>query len=242
MTNFTFIPSLPYRLIEKLQKTNLEQKNSNKHYAILIAGNAEDRHKNNLSLAYQVLLEQGYNKQDIYIFDSTGADTPLYPLIDQTNIKSIQLMFNWLAENVNETDTILFYMTGHGTKVGIESAYMLNKAEILYKKDFETFLSKINPNIGIIFSDFCYWGLIDNIKLSEYIFISVTDDNHVSAGTTFAREFWKSFRDHKNQPLISAYNTAYKKDPFTSKKNINNPNLKFIKNDPKYYNLLGEKH
>ena len=214
---------------------------SSKHYAILIAGNAEDRHKNNLALAYQVLLEQGYNKQDIYIFDSSGVDTPVYPLTDQASLNSIYIMFNWLTLNVNKNDTVLLYMTGHGTKIGTKSAYMLNKVEILFKKDFEELILKINPKLGIVFSDFCYWGPTNNnLELSEFVFINVADDNHVSAGTMFAREFWKSFRKKENQSLMDAFNIAYEKDIFSSKKRINKPRIVFFENNPEHYNLLGE--
>lgn len=244
MTYTLFIPNPPYRLDKRLREIKLLPKQPH-HYAVLIAGNSEDRHRNNLSMSYQVLLEQGYNREDVFIFDSEGGDTPLFPITDQTTERTIQMLFLWLSDHVTENDSLFIYMTGHGTKTTSirQSAYVLNNGQILEKQTFIEMLETINPKVGIVFADFCYWGSITGHKrLNEYIFITATDDDHVSYGTTFARAFWKSFRKvEKQMSILDSYIDAYANDPFTSKrKDANHPSLSFDKNRPENYTLLGE--
>ena len=244
MTYSVYIPPSPIRLENRLKLLGANEDKAQHHYAVLIAGNSEDRHRNNLSLAYQVLIEQGYNRRDIFIFDSEGGNPAVFPITDSTNEKSILIMFGWLKTHVTENDSLLIYMTGHGNKVGNirKSAFALNKVENLTKEMFIEILSTINPRIGIVFTDFCYWGTIeDEERLSEYIFISATDDDHVSYGTTFGRAFWNSFRTYdKTITLLESYMNAYVTDPMTFKKNANRPNITWSKNRPEFFNILGE--
>lgn len=242
MTYSVFIPNAPYRLDQRLKET--ETSSVGKHYAVLIAGSSEDRHKNNLSMSYQVLLEQGYERENIFIFDSSGGDPPIFPITDQTTSRTLQIMFTWLEHHITSNDTLLIYMTGHGQKIGPikRSAYSLNKGEHLLKDDFIQMLKPINPKAAIVFGDFCYWGAIQgHSELNEYIFITAVDDDHVSYGTTFARAFWKAFRRSERRiTILEAYLDAVINDPFSNRKNANNPSLSFISIKPESINLLGE--
>jgi len=247
MTYSVFIPSSPIRLEERLKTEPILDKNIQepRHFAVLIGGNTEDRHRNNLSLAYQVLIEQGYKRKDVFIFDSEGGSPAIFPITDATNAKTIKIMFEWLANNVTERDSLMIYMTGHGRKMipSNESAYVLNKAENLLKKDFAKMISNIHPNVGIVFGDFCYWGAFTESKgIEKYIFITATDDDHVSYGTTFGRAFWNSFRLYnKEMSVYEAYLEALVNDPLFARKDANHPSLSFFGTRPELFNILGEK-
>ena len=245
MTYTYFLPPSPARLEKKLD--NIVPNNEPHHYAVLIGGNTEDRHRNNISLAYQVLLEQGYDRNDIFIFDSEGGDPAIFPITDSTTEKTIQIMFKWLADHVTYDDTLMIYMTGHGRKMipSGESAYVLNLAENLQKTRFMELIKGIRPHFGVIFGDFCYWGAVDMSQpgMEPYVFITATDDDHISYGTTFGRSFWNSFREYgkKSLSVYEAYLEALVNDPLFARKDANHPSLSFCKTRPENYNILGEK-
>jgi hypothetical protein len=247
MTYSVFIPPSPVRLQNKLETIDTESlKKEPQHYAVLIGGNTEDRHRNNLSLAYQILIEQGYKRTNIFVFDSEGGNPAIFPITDTTTYKTMEIFYAWIAEQVTPQDTLLIYMTGHGNKLvrSNESAHALNKSEKLSKSQFITFIKKIQPKIGIVFGDFCYWGAIDPYQpgLEQYIFITATNDDRVSYGTTFARSFWNSFRKYNKKvpSLLEIYYNALFDDPLFGRKDANDPSLSFFKTRPERTTILGE--
>lgn len=240
-TSFKFTPTAPARLEKRLSGHKSGQ-DGPKHYAVLIAGHSELRHRNNLSISYQVLLEQGYNSNNIFILDSEGGTPPQFPITDQTNLQSLKMLLKWLADTVTENDSVLFYLTGHGKRDNNKSFFMLNKSETYEKSDFIKLVSLIRPNVGIIITDLCYWGAeMSPNYLKEYMWISATDDTHTSHGTTFGRAFWGSFREFKENKtsILDAYVYSVTNDTGTLKGN-NHPGITYVGNNPKDFDILGK--
>jgi len=208
-----------------------------KHYAVLIGGNTEDRHRNNISLAYQVLLESGYNSKNIFILDSEGGDPSIFPISAQSNIESIDLLFNYLSNSIKSSDSLVIYMTGHGNK---DSHYLLNNGQNIEKGQFIRYLNNIHPDIGIIITDFCYWGTIKEPNLQNFIFISATIDSRTSLGTSFGKIIWKIIRNNPNYSINDIYAETYEHDMNSQRNDGNIPNISFISKNPKNYNIKGE--
>src|SRR5688572_13056904 len=86
------------------------------HFAVLIGANTELRHRGNLSMAYQVLIEQGYRAENVYILDSEG-EAVFFPTTDRTTRETMQSLFEHLRDIVEPQDTLFIYVTGHGRRV-----------------------------------------------------------------------------------------------------------------------------
>lgn len=237
----SFTPSQPISLQNRLKTIkNIHKK---QHYALLLGGGTEERHRNNISMFYQILLEQGYKRNNIFILESEGGNPPIFPLTDNMNIQSLDIMMKWLSINITNEDTLLIYITGHGLRKDNMSYLILNKAENISKDAFRQYLDIINPQIGILITDQCYWGLYDkDIQLDEWIIITSTTDHQVTSGSSFIRNLLTSYRLLDIEPfsINDAYLYTLKNDPMILNKK-NNPNMSYIKNDPKNYNVLGEK-
>lgn len=224
-----FIPAQPNEILIRLK-----QPKSGNHIALLVGANSEERHRNNISLAYQILIEQGYDRKDIFILDSEGGNPAIYPITDSLTKRTLHIMSEWLSENLSKSDTFFLYVTGHGEK----NFLPLNKGEKISKQTFMSYFVTLNVKSGIIFFDQCYWGA-PNIE-STYVFISATSDFKTSFGTGFPRLFWQSFRRLQgNVSVLEAFEFAKENDSGYLHGH-QNPELSYTRVSPKEINLLGE--
>jgi hypothetical protein len=195
--------ALENRLAEDGEKPNGEVD----HFAVLIGANTELRHRGNLSLAYQVLLEQGYKAENIFILDAEG-ETPFFPVTDVTTRDAMHRLFAHLKRVVEPQDTLFIYVTGHGRRVTADkedngqkgtigvSTILLNKTEEMSDWEFSTLLDGLNPETGIAFFDQCYGARFSMIaKSCNFVFITTADETETSYGVTFPRAFWSAFRE-----------------------------------------------
>lgn len=198
------------------------------NYALLIGASTEHRHRNNLSLAYQVLIEYGYKRNNILILDSEGGNPVIFPLTDSLTKESFFSSFEWLKSTINKEDSLVVYITGHGQRIDDESFLLLNKAEMVNKKEFLSLLKEISPKFGLVFFDNCYWSSnIENESFKNYIFIAATTDEQTSYGESFPRAFWKALREQNNISIFDLYQLTKKYDIGTVKK-FNNPNISYF--------------
>lgn len=237
MTEFEYKPPDAHRTLATL--VNVKTSPKIEHFALLIGANTEQRHRNNLSLAYQVLIEQGYDRRLIFILDSEGGNPVTYPLTDVTTYDSFDTILGWLQKNMGVEDTLLVYITGHGTKSGL----VFNKKQTIQKSIFWSMLEKtIYPSKGIIFTDICYWGAHEHmwdIEKSTWVILSVTDSEHTSQGSSFPRLFWRSFRELNEKSLSSHWGWAVSRDPGV-KSQGNRPQIRHWSVNPKNINIRGE--
>ncbi len=221
LTHTEYFPPSPQRLEQTLNKYHKKGND----FAVLIGGRSEIRHKNNISIAYQTLLSRGYRPQNIFILDSDGGNPPQFPITDTTTKQTIGKLFWWMSKNINTSNTLLIYMTGHGIKRKFNtSVFTLNTIEDLRKFEFIQILREIHPKYGIVITDFCYWGVIKDESLKNWVFMSVTDDDHTSYGTVFSRKFWRYQLKNKSASIIESFVFAGNNDPGV-KKGANRPDI-----------------
>lgn len=204
------------------------------NYALLINTSTEDRHKNNVSLSYQVLLENGYKYEDVLILDTSAEPTAVFPLTDFLTRESLLKTLTWFNVNANEKDTLFIYITGHGLKHFLP----LNSFEFLAKDVLVKNISTINTKVKMIFIDVCYWDSLSEYKLKKSVVMAVTTNNNTSSGVSYPRLFWNHFRHHKGSSLFEAFNEAKINDTATKHKK-NFPSLYY--SIPPFLNLKGDK-
>jgi hypothetical protein len=215
------------------------------HFAVLIGANTELRHQGNLSMAYQVLVEQGYRRDQIYILDNgsepSGSETLFFPMTDRTTRATMHSLFDHLKRVVEPHDTLLIYVTGHGRRVTAEaesngerqkigvSTLLLNKAEEMSEFEFSGLLDGIHPAVGIAFFDQCYGAIFSTTAPTcNFVFITTAAEDETSYGVSFPRAFWSAFRERTlpgHEPSIAeAYEFARTTDKGT-RMGYNRPNI-----------------
>lgn len=224
------------------------------HFAVLIGANTELRHRGNLSMAYQVLIEQGYTRDHIYILDSDG-ESDFFPQASRTSRASMYRLFGHLKRIVEPHDTLFIYVTGHGRRVVAESedngrrstlgvsTILLNRTEEMSDWEFGTLLDGLNPDAGIAFFDQCYGAKFSMIAGScKFVFITTASEDETSYGVSFPRAFWGAFRDPAlaKRPLsiVEAYKYATETDKGT-RMGFNRPQLSHGCLNPANLTLLG---
>lgn len=237
-------PAGPEGLTQRINSEGQEGNGRVDHFAVLIGANTELRHRGNLSMAYQVLVEQGYAREQIYILDSEG-ESLFFPSTDVTTRDTVRRLFEHLRRIVEPEDTLLIYVTGHGRRVTAEqesngerstlgvSTILLNAREELSEWELAAMLDGLSPKNGIAFFDQCY-GAIFATTLDTCSFVSITAaaEDETSYGVSFPRAFWGAFRAHggvagETPPLSvrAAYDIARASDRAT-KLGYNRPDFK----------------
>jgi hypothetical protein len=226
------------------------------HYAVLIGAHTELRHRGNLSMAYQVLIEQGYLRDRVYILESEG-DATYFPTTDVASRASVARLFEHLRKIVEPQDTLLIYVTGHGRRVtataetngeakplGV-STIVLNQNEELADWELGAMLEGIHPSVGIAFFDQCYGAIFATAMRScNFVTITTAAEDETSYGVSFPRAFWAAFRrpiagDH-SPSVLDAYRYAMKEDSGTLR-GYNQPMITHQSQcvDPAKLSLLG---
>jgi hypothetical protein len=254
-TRSEFIPPEPEMLRTRIAQEGDVPNGKVDHFAVMIGADTELRHRGNLSMAYQVLLEQGYKRENIYILDSEG-ENPFFPLTDVTTRASVDLLFKHLGMIVEPHDTVLIYVTGHGRRITADeekqgnkstlgvSTLVLNPGEELSQDEFSELLEKLSPETGIAFFDQCYWGPFSSAKLCNFIMITTSTKDDTSYGVSFPRAFWGAFRDRRVKSLspgpsiFEAFKFAMVADRATTL-GFNKPRISHGCVDPDGVTLLG---
>lgn len=252
-TSSEFRPPEPDGVIARIHKEGSKPNGKVDHFALLIGADTELRHHGNLSMAYQVLLEQGYARENIYIFDSEG-NTPFFPVTDVTTLAALEMMFDHFTDIVEPHDTLFIYVTGHGRRVTADqesgqesktigvSTLILNPGEEMAQDDFAVLLERVTPGVGIAFFDQCYWGQFSRPKLGDWVTITTADPEETSHGVSFPRAFWMAFREGQKDgvplSILDAFKKAMVQDKAT-RMGLNRPRISHGYIDPAKLLLLG---
>jgi len=219
----------PVRLMRRLSAMPQVGNGKVDHFAVLIGANTELRHRGTLSLAYQVLIEEGYDREEVFILDTEG-ETPVYPFTEFTTLAALDLLFQYLANVVETHDTLLVYVTGHGMRyvpegtapdeeVTVIVTLVLNRNYMMLSSSFAILLRRVHPGFGMVFFDQCFGGVFQQEALDRYLLLTVSRADDVSVGTGFPRAFWEAFRnrDRPDEPvsILTAFRQAMEQDPKT---------------------------
>lgn len=229
-TSSEFQAPTPDGVLQRIQREGSQPNGKVDHYAVLIGADTELRHHGNLSMAYQVLIEQGYQREQVYIFDSEG-NTPFFPITDITTKAALEMTFDHLAKIVEPHDTLFIYVTGHGRRITADeeadgesrtigvSTVILNHGEELTQDDFGRLLERVTPGVGMAFFDQCYWGPFSRPKLGDWVMITTADPDETSHGVSFPRAFWLAFREGNKDggptTIFEAFKMAMVRDKAT---------------------------
>lgn len=173
-----------------------------KNYTVLISAGrttADDAFVNSeywydLFLAYKMMIETGYDHDDIFVLYGEGTDynsiheryqNP-YPesITDYNNHKeTIESVLAYLGEITSDIDHLYVWWLGHGDDVGQNLALFIeNTSEMVMDYEFATYMEQIEHYELRIFSFMtCYsGGIIDDLEGLDSIVMTSSDFYHLS--------------------------------------------------------------
>jgi hypothetical protein len=200
-------------------------------YAVLINGDGWDRYVENLSLAYRVLSQSGYRKENIHIFDYRGRQNNTYPVQGPAILEEIKNQFTKLGRIIEPCDHLFVYTTDHGDRgyVHSESGERIEVSTLrllvgrVNEIEFEELVKDIRPKLGIFLFDQCHsGGFAERLSGKDRITISACSANQSSRDRSFPEAFFGAFlrnsSDADNNGKVSinnAYRYALRHDPQT---------------------------
>jgi hypothetical protein len=207
----SFIPGAPDDLDMFLPTEPNGQEDA---FVAIIGLNAEERHRGNISLAYQVFVEQGVMYKNVFILDMS-SNSPIFPKTDTTSLQAVRLLFSRLAKIVEEHDTLFVYFTGHGRMQDADVQLVLNGSEFMSSREVVASLEAIRPAIGIALFDQCYWGPFLHPSTCNWATMTVARHERPSIGNTFSRAYFNGIR--RGMSIVDAFAHAEQKDVAASK-------------------------
>jgi hypothetical protein len=112
-------------LAERLEEPAYKNYTHDK-YAVLMRGEEEKRYVTNFSIAYQVLLEQGFKPENIYVLaphltekrrrtTRTLENHFFHPTDGAATEENLKKVLGYLAKKADKKDTLLLYLNDHGS-------------------------------------------------------------------------------------------------------------------------------
>ena len=195
-------PSQPRKLEQRIKQEVTQQNGRHDKYALLITSFDEKRFIHDLENIYGVLLESGFEKENIYVLGSDkisyrGKPHKIsYPIDDIATRKTIETVFSHLEKKVDEQDLLVVHISGHGDKIVAkdentnsletyqrvtrvimpwEDDVILEKEGNVTELEFEKYLSKLKPKFGIVTTDVCYGGgIAERVGKNRFVGISAS--------------------------------------------------------------------
>jgi hypothetical protein len=165
-------------------------------YAVLVNGDTERRHKENITRAYTTLRALGFEPAHIFVVsppDRRGRlvkqTLRLAPVPD-----NFWRVMDELVETVGKNDLLMVYGTGHGDTDQGDSLLELRNGEV-WPADLREEVDQCRGD-SVIVMDQCFsGGFADAFQgtKSRVIAISSVDKGHLTDCYAFAKTFWESF-------------------------------------------------
>ena len=165
-------------------------------FAVLINGDSEQRHKQNIARAYSTLSALGFDPAHIFVVSPPDRRNAL----PQTALRVAPLpdelwrVMDDLTNVVTENDLVVVYGTGHGDTDQGDSLLELRRGE-LWSADLREEIDQYRGR-AVIVMDQCYsGGFVDAFQGTKrrVIVISSVDSRNLTDCTQFAQTFWDSF-------------------------------------------------
>lgn len=165
-------------------------------YAVIVNGDTERRHKENVARAYATLRALGFQEAHVFVVSPRDRRNPLpRASLQLTPVPdSFWRVMDDLAGVVAVDDLVVLYATGHGDTDRGDSLLELRHGEV-WPADLREEIDEYRGN-SVIVMDQCYsGGFVDAFQgtRSRAILISSVDGKHPTDCTQFARTFWDSF-------------------------------------------------
>ena len=150
-------------------------KESKKHFALLINGNASQRHWNDYSFLFQTLQQiYGYDKENIFVADSFHkAERPdldgdgAADILFESTVDGVRKLFGTLKEKLSADTDLLVVVNDHGEVKNGESILVLNDGEIL-ASEFAKLLKGLPSKRTINVFQQCFGGGFVRPTVGEY--------------------------------------------------------------------------
>lgn len=239
-------------LEKKIQYRDSKVNDNNTKYALIVNGVDEKRYTDDICRIYENLREIGFRKENIYILDEDGRSPYFtYPVDGVSSKENIEEVINYLKPKIDLDDMFLIHISDHGVKNkkvidGVEHEYteIVLPGGNLSGNELSSYLSGINPGLGLLTTDICYGGDIAKIiGRGNFIGISSSNSDEEAFQRTddsfcgnFYDAYLKSFADIDKSGVVTideAIKYAKNTHSFT-KKRISTPQ---IESERRYDNI-----
>ncbi len=190
--------SLEERIETKEQTPDREET-----YGFILNGDTSALHRRNVSLGYQGMQDRGIPAENIYIL--TVPDNGSYSdlkgaIVGPSQKKEVEEIFmRKFSDLVDETDTAVIYLTGHGYQASDETIDVMLSGVRLPAEHYAQIIDNMDAKQTISVVDTCYSGaFIEPLKEIDdfYSAISSTQGAQKTHCEAFAQSMWTSFSDY----------------------------------------------
>ncbi len=166
-------------------------------YAVLINGDSERRHKDNVADAYETLQALGFAPDHIYVLsprDRQFRFPSLTPRLSPVPTAFGHVM-DQLGARISAGDLLLIYGTGHGDITDAGDGYLALRRGEIWPDELRARVEKCKGD-SVIIMDQCFSGAFaDGFEgtKSRVIVITTVDARHETDCFYFATTFWDAF-------------------------------------------------
>lgn len=166
-------------------------------YAILLNGDTERRHKDNIAEAYRTLRALGFEGRRIFVLSARDrragllAETLRLPAV-RSNVGRV---LDEVGIEIRKGDLLVVYGTGHGDITDDGEGYLALRRGELWPDELREELERL-PGDSVVVMDQCFSGAFADVfrgTQRRAIVISSVDARHETDCEYFAPAFWDAF-------------------------------------------------
>lgn len=137
-----------------------ELESTGKRYAVIINGDDEERHKENVKTAIDSLGSRGFDDKNIFVAGEFVGEKESNRY--EATKKGLADLFSSLSERLEPGDKVIVYVTGHGGKTSIAL-----KSKEMTHDDFLDMLEPLKKHDNVYIFDHCYSGSLPNLLVDN---------------------------------------------------------------------------
>lgn len=197
-------PPQPQRLEQRISQEVAQPNGQPDKYGVILNGANDEDTMPDIILAYQIMLENNFSPENIYILSNNSAkyERHIYPKTDIFSKQSLEMLIDHLGKKVDSKDFLVMYLINHGeqtTKDGEETVKTDIPGGDIFAEDIRGYLESIHPQTGLAVFNTCYAGGFSRLAGNgDYIAISSSDYDHTSKkgfGKNFGGLFFLAYRE-----------------------------------------------
>ncbi len=197
-------PPQPQRLEQRISQEVAQPNGQPDKYGIILNGVNDVDTMPDITLVYQIMLENGFSPENIYILSNNCAEYEryIYPKTDVFTKQSLEMLVGHLSKKIDAEDFLVMYLISHAkrtNKYGKKTVKIAIPGEDISAEEFRDYLASIHPKTGLLVFNTCYAGRFARLTGNEnYIAISSSDPEHKSEkgfGKIFGGSFFLAYRE-----------------------------------------------